>query len=302
MDVAKPLAVKAVRGAHSLRVLRATVLKWMDCHILHLSASLAFYTVFSLAPLLVIVLGIAGWAAGDDVVQAQVYHKLSDLMGPKASEIVQDMVKSAMKHGRGWAATLVGIGTAVFGATSLFMELQHSLNRIWHTPDKPEPSGIIPWMKGRLLSAGMVLVVLFLLLVSLLFTAIFSVASSFMSARLHLSFPLWGPLGFFLAIGGEILLFALIFKVLPHVKLRWRDVWWGSIVTALLFEAGKWLVGWYLGSGLITYAYGAAGPVVLLLLWVYYSAIIILSGAVLTEVRANHRALRPGGTVDLMRS
>jgi membrane protein len=300
MDAAKPLVVKEVRGAHSLRVLRATVCKWMDSHILHLSAALAFYTVFSLAPLLVIVFGIAGWAVGDDVVQAQVYHKLSDLMGPKATESVQEMVKSSMKEGRGVMATLVGIGAALFGATSLFMELQHSLNRIWHTPDKPEPSGLIPWLEGRLISAGMVLVVLFLLLVSLLFTAIFSAASSFMTARLHLSFPLLGPMGFIIAVGGEILLFALIFKVLPHIKLRWRDVWWGAIVTTILFEAGKWFVGWYLGSGLITLEYGAAGPVVLLLLWVYYSAIIILSGAVLTEVRASHRALRPGGKVDLM--
>ncbi len=301
MDAAKPLALKrARRGAHSWSILRESVRKWMDTHILHLSASLAFYTVFSITPLLVIVLSVAGWAVGDDLVSEQVYRQLNELMGPDASRKIHEMVDSARDHGRSLAATLVGIGTALFGATSLFMELQHSLNRIWHTPDKPPPEGIIPWIEGRLLSAGMVLVVLFLLLVSMLFTGLFSAASGFMSARLHFSLPVWGVMGFLIAVGGEILLFALIFKVLPHVKLKWRNVWWGAVVTALLFEAGKWVVGWYLSSGLVSASYGAAGPIMLLLVWVYYSAITILTGALVTQVRANHWDLVPKESVDLM--
>ncbi|HEX2747152.1 MAG TPA: YihY/virulence factor BrkB family protein [Verrucomicrobiales bacterium] len=283
-----------------MSILRKAVCKWMDAHILHLSASLAFYTVFSLTPLLVIVLSVAGWAVGDELVSRQVFQQLNDLMGSEASVKIHEMVNSAQNHGRSLPATLVGIGTALFGATSLFMELQHSLNRIWHTPDKPPPEGIIPWLQGRLLSAGMVLVVLFLLLASLLFTGLIGAASGFMSSRLQFSLPVWSVMGFVIAVGGEILLFALIFKVLPHVKLKWKNVWWGALVTTLLFEAGKWVVGWYFSSGLISASYGAAGPIVLLLLWVYYSAIIVLSGALLTQVRADHWDLVPLDTVDLM--
>jgi len=285
------------RGVRSVSILRDAVRKWMGTNILHLSAALAFYAVFSIAPLLVIVLGIAGWTVGEEVVRGQIYDQLTDLMGPQASTAVREMLEHAPSPGASPMAGLLGIGTVIFGATSLFTELQHSLNRIWHTPDKPAPEGIVPWIQGRLLSAGLVLVVLFLLLVSLLFTALFSVASGYMTSRLHFTLPVWGLLGFAIALAGEILLFALIFKVLPHVKLRWRDVWWGAIVTALLFEAGKWVVGWYLRSGMIA---SASGPIVLLLLWVYYSAIIILSGAVLTQVRANFRELSPVEPVDLM--
>jgi membrane protein len=286
------------KGVRSISILRDAVRKWMGTHILHLSASLAFYAVFSIAPLLVIVLSIAGWTVGEEVVRGQIYHQLTDLMGQQASEAVREMLERPPKTGGGVMSTLLGIGTVIFGATSLFAELQHSLNRIWHTPDKPPPEGIIPWLEGRLISAGMVLVVLFLLLLSLMFTALFSFASGFMTTRLHFTLPVWGLMGFVIALGGEILLFALIFKVLPHIKLRWKDVWWGAIVTALLFEAGKWVVGWYLGSGMVA---SAAGPIVVLLLWIYYSAIIILSGAVLTQVRANHRELSPVAPVDLMK-
>ncbi|HWB06344.1 MAG TPA: YihY/virulence factor BrkB family protein [Verrucomicrobiales bacterium] len=291
---------EALMRFRPFRILRDAIRKWMGSNIMHLSAALAFYATFSLAPLLVIILSIAGWTAGDEMVREQLYTQLSDLMGPRASMTVREMTDHVFRPGRSTLAAVIGIGTVIFGATSLFTELQHSLNRIWHTPDKPPPEGIIPWLQGRLLSAGMVLVVLFLLLASLLFTALFSAASGFMASHLHFSLPVWGVMGFIIALGGEMLLFSVIFKVLPHVKLRWKDVWWGAITTALLFEGGKWVVGWYLGSGLVAYAYGTAGSIVLLLLWVYYSAIIVLTGAVLTQVRANDRELSPVKPVDLM--
>ncbi len=285
MDAPKPSTLKRIAGARPSRFLRIVVLKWIDDNILRLSAGLAFYAVFSLAPLLVIVLHIAGWAVGDDTVRAQVTHQVQEMMGDKPANVVFDMIKGTYHPRKSLIATYIGVFSVLFGATSLFAELQHSLNVIWRQDDQKPRGGIINWIQGRLISAGMVLAILILLLASLVFAALMSAASNFMAEHLHVSFSAWGLMGFSVALVGEILLFALIFKALPHVRMKWGDVWWGAIVTAVLFEAGKWVVGWYLGSGLVG-DYGATGSVVLLLLWVYYSAIIVLTGAVLTQVRA----------------
>ena len=272
------------------RLIAETFVEWQDDNILRHSAGLAYYAIFALAPLLVILLSIAGAIFGEEAVRGQLYHELRDLMGAKAAAIVQDMVAGTLQPRRSVPATVFGIVMLIFAATSLFAEMQHSLNVIWGKERQSDrgpvwKQGVITWLRTRLLSLGMVLVILILLLASLVMTGIFSYIASRVEVVSDLPFPLWGWVGFFVSLGFEIILFALLFKGLPDVRFPWRHVWWGAGVTALLFEAGKWGLSWYLSSDLISSGYAAAGSVILLLLWVYYTSIIILTGAELTHVR-----------------
>lgn len=300
MDAAQPLAVKRkgrvpkVRAATVKvpfrRLIAETFREWQDDNILRHSAGLAYYAIFALAPLIAIVLSVAGAAVGEDAVRGPLYGELRALMGTEAAKIVQEMVVGSMQQKKSVVATVLGIGMLVFAATNLFAELQHSLNVIWGKERQSDRgpmlrTGIITWIRTRLLSLGMVLVILFLLLVSLVLTGVFSYITSHITLVSNLPFPLWGWTGFCFSLVCEVALFALLFKALPDVRFPWRHVWWGAGVTALLFEAGKWLLGWYLSSGLISSGYTAAGPIVLLLLWVYYTSVIILTGAELTHVR-----------------
>ncbi len=273
------------------RLLSETALQVNNDNVLRLSAALAYYAIFALAPLLVIVLSVAGSAFGDEAVRGHLDDQLRGLMGAKTAATVQDMVTGAMHPRQSVIATVLGIGMLIFAATSLFAEMQHSLNVIWGSEKQSDHGssllrdGIISWLRTRLLSLGMVLVILFLLLVSLVFTGVFSFLASHLKAISSLPVPFWGFIGFVVSFGGEVMLFALLFKVLPDVKFPWRHVWWGAATTAALFEAGKWALAWYLGQEAVISSYGAAGSIVLLLLWVYYTAIIILTGAELTQAR-----------------
>jgi membrane protein len=299
MDAAKPLAVK--RGAAPRcggvfrvplrRLLAETIREWQDDNILRHSAGLAYYAIFALAPLLVIVLSIAGAAFGPEAVRGQLNGELRDLMGEKAAATVQKMVAGAMQPKKSMVASVLGIVMLVFAATNLFAEMQHSLNVIWGKERQSDRgpmlrNGIINWLRTRMLSLGMVLVILFLLLASLVLTGMFSYITAHLSVVSDLPFPLWGWSGFCVSLICEVALFGLLFKVLPDVRFPWRQVWWGATVTALLFEAGKWALSWYLSSDMIGSGYEAAGSIVLLLLWVYYTSIIILTGAELTHVRS----------------
>lgn len=275
------------------RLLVETALKWNTDNVLRLSAALAYYAIFALSPLLVIVLSMAGLAYGDEAVRGQLDDQLRGLMGPRAAATVQEMVAGAMQPKKSVIATGLGIFMLIFAATSLFAEMQHSLNVIWGTEKQSDSTsgsllreGIVAWLRARMLSLGMVLVILFLLLVSLTFTGVFGFLASHLTSVSTLPVPLWGWLGFAVSVTGEVILFALLFKVLPDVKSPWRQVWWGASTTAVLFEAGKWGLSWYLSSEAVSSSYGAAGSIVLLLLWVYYTAIIILTGAELTQVRS----------------
>ena len=274
------------------RLFTETALKWNDDNVLRLSAALAYYAIFALAPLLVIVVSLAGVAFGDEAVRGQLDEQLRGLMGSKAAATVQDMVAGATPAKKSLIATGIGIFMLIFAATSLFAELQHSLNVIWGTEKQSDRShsmlrdGIIAWLRGRLLSLGMVLVILFLLLISLIFTGLFSFLASHLTAMSNLPVPLWGWMGFGVSLVCEVVLFALLFRVLPDIKSPWPHLWWGAGTTALLFEVGKWGLGLYLSSPVVASSYGAAGSIVLLLLWVYYTAIIILTGAELTQVRS----------------
>lgn len=284
---------KAVFG-----MLKETASNWVEDNALRLSAALAYYSIFSIAPLLVIAIGLAGWAGavlGPDTVTNGIYRELGGIVGQQTAEVLQSMVESASKPGTSKFATIIGLVTLLVGASGIFGQLKDALNTIWEVKAKAG-LGVKGFLRDRLLSSGMVLVIGFLLLVSLILTAGLSAFSGALEHSLPLPNWFWAIVGFLISFGVVTVLFALIFKVLPDVKVEWRNVWIGAVVTALLFEIGKFLLGLYLGRESTSSSYGAAAAVVLLLLWVYYASCILLFGAEFTQVyaKASGHAIQPG--------
>ena len=271
----------------SFRLFHEIVAKWSQDNVMRMSAALAYYAVFSISPLLIIVLSTAGYFFGQDAVRGQLNNELTDLMGEKAALSVQEMVKSASHPQQSLVATAVGIATLVFGATGLFVEMKDALNTIWGLERIKVRGSIWGFIRTRLLSFGMVVVILFLLLVSMVLTAVFAYMSQFFAGHLNLPPAVWGWMGFGVALTCEIILFGVLFMVLPDAKNPLLDVWVGAGVTALLFEAGKWALAWYLGRESTASSFGAAGSLVVLLMWIYYSAMIVLTGAEFTQAMAN---------------
>lgn len=260
---------------------------WLDDYVPSMGAALAFYTLFSLAPLLLIVVSVAGLAFGQDAARGEIAHQLSSLMGARGASAVQDLLASVDQPAQGVASTLLGLLLLLVGATTVFGELQDSLDRIWRVPALHQGNGWLALVRARLLSFGMILAVGFLLTVSLV-----------LSAGLAMMGRWWTPLfgGWYLmaefanGVGGFVLnvvMFALIYKVMPRASVRWRDVWTGAIFTALLFSLGKSLIGAWIGSSSVVSGFGAAGSLVVVLMWVYYSAQVFLMGAEFTWVYAN---------------
>jgi membrane protein len=248
-----------------------------------LGAALAFYTTLSLAPLLVIVLAIAGAIYGDDAARAQLTKQIDGVVGPEGAAAVRMMLENSTQPGGTWWGTILGIGTLVFTATAAFNELQSALNTIWHVQPRPD-AGYFDLVRGRVVSFAMVVSVGFLLLVSLVISTLLSALGAYVGGFV----PDYGGLLQIanLAVSFLVitLLFALMFKLLPDVEVPWKNVWIGAAVTGLLFVVGKFAIGFYLGVASVSSAYGAAGSFVVLLLWVYYSAQILLFGAEFTRV------------------
>lgn len=265
---------------------------WKDDKASRLSAALAYYTIFSLAPLLLIIIAVVGFFFGQtDVVQTQVMNQVEGLVGAEGRTFVSDLLTSASNPAKGIVATIVGIITLLFGALGVFNELHNSLNTIWEVKEE-ETTGFVESVKkvifGRLLSFGMILGIGFLLLVSLVVSAALSAVQETIGNAIPISEILWQILNLIISVGVITVLFALIFKFLPDAEIAWRDVWLGAFVTALLFSIGKFLIGLYLGNSTVGSSFGAAGSLVLLLLWIYYSAQILLFGAEFTQVYANN--------------
>ena len=267
-------------------LLKDTANSWLEDNALRLSAALAYYSIFSIAPLLVICLGVVGWVGsmfGPGETDKAIYEQLSGVMGPQSIEVVRSMVQSASKPGGSIWATIIGFVVLLVAAGSIFGQLKDALNTIWEV--KPKPGlGVWGFIRERLLSFGMVLVIGFLLLTSFMLTAFMNIFNQWVNGALNLPDWFWGIIAFLISFVVVTLLFALIFKVLPDVKIAWKHVIVGAVVTALLFEIGKWLLGWYLGRESTASSYGAAGSVVLLLLWIYYASCILLFGAEFTQV------------------
>jgi membrane protein len=268
-------------------LLKQTFNEWLEDKAPQLGAALAYYTVFSLAPLILVLLAIVGLLFRKDPSGAwtRVTEQMSYFLDKSAVDVVQQIAQKASQPGKGLTATIIGIALAVFGASGVFGQLQDALNTVWGVKAKPG-LGIKGFLRARFLSFTMVAGVCFLLLVSLVIEGLLKGFSHYVQTHLPGGLALATSVYVTFDIAVVIVLFAIIFKYLPDVKVRWRDVWIGSVMTALLFVLGKWALGLYLGSGAAASAYGAASSLITLLLWIYYSSQILLFGAEFTQVYA----------------
>jgi membrane protein len=281
---------------NALILLKQTFQEWLQDKAPQLGAALAYYTVFSLAPLILVLLSIVGVIFRQDPAGAwtKITQQMSYFLEPSALEVVQSIAQKASQPGKSTIATIIGVALALFGASGVFGQLQDALNTIWGVKAKPG-RGMWGFLRNRFLSFAMVGGICFLLLVSLAIEALLKGFSHYVQYLL--------PGGMVIALAVYlvfdftvvVLLFAMIFKFLPDVKIQWRDVWIGAVITAILFGIGKWLLGFYLGSGAAGSAYGAASSLITLLLWVYYSSQILLFGAEFTQVYAQRagRGFKP---------
>lgn len=256
-----------------------------------LGAALSYYTVFSLAPVLVLVISIAGLVFGNDAAEGRIVGELQGLLGTESAQVIQTMLAKANDRGGGVVSTVVGFALLLVGATGVLIELQDAINTVWKVAPKPG-RGIKGIIRERLLSFGLILSFGFILLVSLILSALLAGMGSMMSRFI----PGWVVVGYLLnyavALGIMTALIALIYKVLPDVKIAWRDVWFGALATSVLFQLGKFAIGMYVGKASVGSPFGAAGSLAVLLVWVYYSSQIILLGAEFTRVSALRRGAR----------
>ena len=275
-----------VGNASSL--LKQTFQEWLQDKAPQLGAALAYYTVFSLAPLILVLLAIIGFLFRDDPAGAwnKITQQMSYFLDPSALQVVQNIAQKASQPGKSVIATIIGVALALFGASGVFGQLQDALNTIWGVKAKPG-TGIWGFLRARFLSFAMVAGICFLLLVSLAIEALLKGFSHYVQSVVPggIVIALTVYLVFDFAV--VVLLFAMIFKFLPDVKIQWRDVWIGAVITAVFFGIGKWALGLYLSSGAAGSAYGAASSLITLLLWVYYSSQILLFGAEFTQVYAD---------------
>jgi len=292
----KSAASKSSVFANTFSLLKQTFQEWLQDKAPQLGAALAYYTVFSLAPLILVLLAIVGVIFRDD--PAGAWHKITQQMSyfldPNAIQVVQNIAQKASEPGKSTVATIIGIALALFGASGVFGQLQDALNTIWGVKARPA-QGIWGFLRARFLSFAMVGGICFLLLVSLAIEALLKGFSHYVQSVLPGGIVIAVTVYLIFDFAVVVLLFAMIFKFLPDVQIQWRDVWIGAVITAVLFGIGKWLLGFYLGSGAAGSAYGAASSLITLLLWVYYSSQILLFGAEFTQVYAQQagRELEP---------
>lgn len=265
-------------------LIKATFLAWVDDSVSSMGAALAYYAVFSVAPLLMIVISIAGFVFGVEVAREEIIVQLHNLMGKTGALVVQGLLESISKPKESITTAIVGVALLLIGATTVFAELQNDLDRIWRVPKRTKDLGIFGLIRTRMLSFGMIMGVGFLLIVSLVLSAALAALGKWWE-------PLFGRFGVFanlVDVTLSLLLitvaFAMIYKLMPRTKIYWRDVWIGAVVTSFLFTIGKFMIGFYIGRSGIASGFGAAGSLVFLLVWVYYSAQIFLMGAEFTRV------------------
>jgi membrane protein len=276
-----------------------TYSEWSKDNAMTLGAALAFYTTFSMAPLLIIVIAIFGFIIGEHTVQAEIIRRVRELIGEQGANAVSMMLHAAYRPGSGFWATVIGIAVILFGSTSALVMLQRALNIIWGA--KPNPDAPI-WniVKERLLSFVMILVIGVLLILSLMLSVVLAFLTGFFQSVLPFTPGFIQGSDLVLSTLLITLLFAVIYKVLPDVEIAWTDVWIGSAITAILFTLGKFLFSLYLGRSSIRSAYGAASSLAIILMWVYYSAQVFFIGAEIIKVYANHYGsrVRPRWTRD----
>lgn len=270
------------------KIVKQTTAEWVHDDIATHAAALAFFTMFAIAPTLIIAIAVAGLAFGPEAARGEIQIELQSMVGEAGAKVIEDMMISASKPSEGLLATLLSAFALLFGATGVFAALQNALDRIWDV--KQTGNGILNFLRNRFLSFSMVVGVGFLLLVSLVLTAGIAALGKWFGGAV-----VWQWANFLVSYAVITLLFAMVYKVLPSVKVEWRDVWVGAAVTAALFNLGKICIGLYLGKSAAASSYGAAGSLAVLLLWVYYSALVLFFGAEFTQVYARSRGSLIGG-------
>jgi membrane protein len=268
---------------------------WVDDRAPRMGAALAYYTLFSIAPLLLIVVSVAGLVFGEQAARGEVFEQLRDLVGNDSAHAIEAMLESVNRPGQGLFSTLIGVVVMLIGATTVLAELQAAMDRIWRVPAASQSGGLGSWLRVRLLAIGLVLGIGFLLMVSLAVSAALSGLSKWAAPYFGYDVLLVASLlNLFISYAFVITLFAMIYKMLPRLRIAWRDVWFGAAITAVLFTVGKWLIGVYIGRAGVASTFGAAASLVVLMLWVYFSAQIFLFGAEITSIYAHrHGSLRP---------
>jgi membrane protein len=292
MEMLDESVIEGQRIPANRELLKLTFAEWMNDNTFELSAALAFYTIFSIAPVLLIAVGVASFFLAPETATTRIVDEMEKMIGAQGANAVRQVIESSRGFGKGLWAVSVGIVTLIMGATAVFGELQSALNQIWDVKAKPDRGVIMSLIVDRLRSFSIAICVGFLLLVSLVISAVISGLQNYMNNWLPGVPWVWqtaNAVASFFVIGA---LFAMIYKFLPDVMISWKDVWIGAAVTALLFSAGKYLIGIYLGRTATASAFGAAGSLVVLLFWVYYSALISFLGAEFTQVYA--RRYGPG--------
>ena len=285
-----PVTLKAVWS-----LLHLTVMSWLEDYAPSMGAALAFYTLFSLAPLMLIVVSVAGMVFGDEAARGEIAVQLVALMGRSGAGAVQDLLASVRQPAQGSQATALGLTLLFLGATTVFAELQNALDRIWHAPPSWRGGTWLTLVRTRLLSFGMVLAIGFLLLVSLVFSAALALMGHWIEPVFGGWYALAAVSNALAAFAMVTVLFAVIYKLMPRARVQWHDVWTGALFTAMLFSLGRYLIGVYIGRSGVVSGFGAAGSLVVILLWVYYSAQIFLLGAEFTWVYANTYGSRKPG-------
>jgi len=275
-----------------IRLLKQTASSWSSDYCPSMGAAISYYTLFSIAPLLLIVIAVAGLVFGAEAARGEIFGQLNGLLGDEGAKAVEGILQAADKPGAGIVSSIIGIVVLLLGATTVFNELQNALDRIWRAPARVQSSGIWNLLRTRLLSFGMVFGIAFLLMVSLVVSAALAALGKW-----------WTPAGWeavmhivdiVVSFGLVTVMFALIYRYIPRVHVAWHDVWIGAAVTSLLFAIGKFAIGLYLGKSSVASSFGAAGSLVVLMVWVYYSAQIFLFGAEFTWVFANEYGSRRG--------
>ena len=262
----------------------SSVTEWIDDRASSKGAALAFYTLFSLAPILVLTIAVAGYFFGAEAAQGELVNQLRGLMGENGAQAIEALLSAARDPTSGLISTIIATALLLVGATTVFSELKMSLDEIWEA--KPKQEGILQTLKTRLLSFGIVLSLGFLLMVSLVISAVLAVLQNYVGNLWGFSAELFSTLSALLSFAVIACLFAVIYKMLPAIRLSWHDVWIGALTTAGLFMLGKFIIGIYLGNSAVTSSFGAAGSLVALMMWVYYSASIFFLGAEFTRVYA----------------
>ena len=270
-------------------LLKTTFRKWMDRDPFRQGAIIAYYAIFSMPGILVVLIALAGYFFGNEAVSGRLHSQIAEVMGKETATQIQSMVVMSMKSKDSFWAALLGIATIIFGATAVFAQLQKSLNNIWEVEVKTKSSGIWTFVKTRLFSFGLILSIAFLLLISLVLSSLLSAFAAwiqqFWSESLLVVFQVFNAFFSLLVI---TILFAMMFKILPDAKIKWRSVWIGALFTSILFVIGKTALGLYFGKADPSSGYGAAGSIILILLWTSYSSMIVFFGAEFTKAYSDY--------------